>query len=69
MNGQQIVDFAIACGASWAGLERIALTKNKQGVACSFSSEFDAENFMVYARDMGINHKITREQEFVLIWL
>jgi len=68
MNEKQIVDFAMQCGATWAGVERIALTKNKQGIACSFSSDFDAENFMVYARDF-IDNKITRDEEFVLIWL
>ena len=69
MNEKQIVDFAMQCGATWAGVERIALTKNKQGIACSFSSDFDAENFMVYARDKGIDYPMTRELEFVLIWL
>jgi hypothetical protein len=68
MNEKQIVDFAMQCGASWAGIERIALTKDLRGVACSFPSEFDAENFVVYACDF-IDNKITREQEFVLIWL
>lgn len=68
MNEKQIVDFAMQCGATWAGVERIALTKNLLGVACNFSSEFDAEEFVCYARDF-IDNKITRDEEFVLIWL
>ena len=68
MNEKQIIDFAMGCGASFAGVEQIALTRGLMGVACGFPSEFDAEEFVCYARDY-IDNKITRDEEFVLIWL
>jgi hypothetical protein len=71
---QQIVNLALQCGASFAGIEPLALHKNRNAVACGFSSDHDAHEFCCYVRDylwdMGFDElPITREQEFVLIWL
>lgn len=68
ITGQDLVGLARQCGAVWAGVEPMALHRDRKGVACSFLTEFDAEEFVCFARNF-IDYKITREQEFVLIWL
>lgn len=73
MNEKQIVDLANSCGAIWAGIETLALSKDRRAVAASFHSVHDAEEFCIHARgwldDREMYNNITREQEFVLIWL
>ena len=71
---QQIVNYAMQCGAVWAGIELVSLHKMRESVNVSFSSEHDAIEFSYYVQDwlhdMGFDKlPITREQEFVMIWL
>ena len=69
MNPVDIIDLAMRNGAVWAGVEPIGLMKKDcYGVAISFPGEFTAEEFMYnYGHDLG--HHVTRDQEFVLVWL
>ena len=73
MSEQRIVDLAMQCGTVWAGLENLALHKDRKGVAIFFADEHDAQEFSFYAQDWlhdeGYSCKITRNEDFVLIWL
>ena len=71
---QQIVNYAMQCGAYWAGIELVALHKMRESVNVSFGNDNDAIEFCYYVQDwlhdMGFGElPITREQEFVMIWL
>lgn len=68
ITGQNLVDLARQCGAVWAGIEPLALHRDRNAVSCSFSSEFEAEEFTYFVRNF-VDYKITRDQDFVLIWL
>lgn len=71
---EQIVYLAMQCGASFAGIEPMALHKDRKAVAIGFGSEHDAIEFCYYVRDslwdMGFGElHISRAEEFVQIWL
>jgi hypothetical protein len=75
MQAGKIVDYAMECGAIWAGVEPVALLRpGKMGVHISFPSDHEAVEFCYYVRDWLHDEDITvvdisREQEFVLIRL
>ena len=74
MSEQAIVDFAMQCGATWAGAEKMALHETRRGVSIFFPSEHDAIEFCYNVRgwlkdNLYRGCQVTREQEFVLIWL
>ena len=71
---QMIIDHAMQCGASWAGIESLALHKDRKAVAASFSSAHDAQEFVYHIHDWLYEHDfpelpVTYDEEFVLIWL
>ena len=71
---QQIVDHAMQCGAIFAGVDNLALHKDRKAVAISFPSEHDAIEFVYYIWDWLDDHgfgglQVTHDEEFVLIWL
>lgn len=73
VSGERIANMATNCGAVWAGVEKLALSKDRYAVAASFHSEHDAEEFCIYAREWlrerDMFNNISRDLEFVLIWL
>lgn len=74
MNEQAIVDYAMQSGAVWAGIEKIALHETRRGVSIFFPSEHDAIEFCYHVRgwlkeNLFRGCEVTRQEEFVLIWL
>jgi|LakMenEpi03Aug12_release.lakeMendotaPanAssembly.Ray.scaffolds.fasta_scaffold51869_9 hypothetical protein len=71
---QMIVDHAMQCGAIWAGIDNLALHKDRKAVAVSFSSTHDAQEFVYYIHDWLDEHNfpdlpVSYDEEFVLVWL
>lgn len=71
---QRIIDYAMQCGAIYAGIDNLALHKDRKAIAISFPSAFDAQEFSYYIHDWLDERDfpempVTYDEEFVLIWL
>jgi hypothetical protein len=71
---QMIVDHAMQCGAIWAGIDNLALHKDRKAVAISFPHSHDAEEFVYHVWHWLDDHgfeglQVTHDEEFVLVWL
>ena len=71
---KMIIDYAMQCGAIYAGVDNLALHKDRKAIAASFPHSHDAEEFVYHVwqwlDDRGFEGlQVTHDEEFVLIWL